>query len=146
MDNWLTRIKADTSTNPIETKVRSARPTSTADFCILSSDAAQTRHIPNGPACNADPFLRAYTSPRQVAGGPLSENVLKCQLKPLDPGEYGGQLTGAQIARLRVVFPTGVCDWAKPGAGQQPAIGPLNFGGGPGGQPLPAPPVSVRTS
>lgn len=142
MDNWLTRIKADTSSNPVEAKVRAARPGDASDFCILSGDATQTRRVPSGPRCDGDPFLRAFTSPRQVAGGPLSENVLKCALKAFNSGDYGARLTSAQIARLRTVFATGVCDWTKPGVGQQPAIGPLNFAGGPGGQPLPAPPAS----
>ena len=31
-----------------------------------------------------------FTSPHQVAGGPLAENILKCQLKPLDLADYTG--------------------------------------------------------
>ena len=45
-------------------------------------------------------------------------------------------------ARLNAVFPTGVCDWSKPGVGQQEAVSPLTFAAGPGGQPLPPAPVS----
>ena len=32
--------------------------------------------------------LKSNASPRQVAGGSLSENILKCQLKPLNAADY----------------------------------------------------------
>jgi Tannase-like family of unknown function (DUF6351) len=82
-------------------------------------------------------------SPRQVAGGPLAENILKCQLKPLNPVDYGSiSFTSAQWARLQAAFPDGVCDWTRPGVGQQPARSPLDFSAGPGGVPLTPAPVS----
>jgi hypothetical protein len=45
------------------------------------------------------------------------------------------------VARLDAVFADGVCDWTKPGVGQQAAISPLTFAAGPGGQPLPSAPA-----
>jgi len=79
-----------------------------------------------------------------VAGGPLAENILKCQLKPLDPAEYApATVSGAQLARLNAVFPGGVCDWSKPGVGQQEAVSPLTFVAGPGGVPLPPAPTAA---
>jgi len=51
-------------------------------------------------------------------------------------------LSAAQLSRLHATFPDGVCDWSKPGVGQQEAISPLTFVAGPGGQPLPPAPVS----
>jgi hypothetical protein len=78
-----------------------------------------------------------------VAGGPRAENVLKCQLKPLLRTDYpAGTFTDAQWTRLQAVFSDGVCDWSRPGVGQQAAASPLSFSAGPGGQPLPAAPVS----
>src|SRR5207253_7558313 len=86
-------------------------------------------------------------SPRQVAGGPLAENILKCQLKPINLADYftpAGPVsfTATQLARLQATFPGGVCDWSRPGVGQQEAISPLTFAAGPGGVPLPPAPVS----
>ena len=93
--------------------------------------------------CDADPFLKPHESPRQAAGGPLAENILKCQLKPLDPADYlPAVLTSEQLDRLRAVFPDGVCDWSKPGVGQEDATSPLDFTAGPGGTPLPTAPKS----
>ncbi|NEX59839.1 DUF6351 family protein [Noviherbaspirillum galbum] len=145
MDKWLTNIKADTRTTAtIQQKVASGKPAEATDFCYLSSDAAQATKVTDKAACDADPFLKPSASPRQVAGGPLSEDVLKCQLKPLNAADYAPQtLTAAQLSRLQAVFPSGVCDFAKPGVGQQDAVSPLNFASGPGGQPFAAAPVSV---
>ncbi|MBC7414449.1 MAG: hypothetical protein H7327_05900, partial [Herminiimonas sp.] len=93
--------------------------------------------------CNADKFLVTHASPRQVAGGSVSENILKCQLKPLDTADYApAVISAAQLARLKTVFAAGVCDWSKPGVGQQEAVSPLNFATTAGGVAIPAAPVS----
>jgi hypothetical protein len=95
--------------------------------------------------CDQNRFLKPSLSPRQVAGGPRTEDVLKCQLKPLNFADYTGVTFDAgQMARLQAVFSTGVCDWTLPGVGQQAAVSPLTFKAGPGGQPLPPAPVSGR--
>jgi hypothetical protein len=66
-----------------------------------------------------------------VAGASIADDVLKCQLKPIDPKEYAVAFTPAQMSELRRAFPDGVCDYAKPGVGQQRPAGtyltlPLN--------------------
>ena len=100
--------------------------------------------VTNAAVCDADPFLKPSLSPRQVAGGPRAEDVLKCQLKPLLRADYAaGTFTDPQWARLQAVFTDGVCDWSKPGVGQQTAISPLSFRAGAGGSALPAAPVSA---
>jgi hypothetical protein len=73
------------------------------------------RQSASAGVCNA--IFHADTSPRQVAGGPLREDVIKCQLKPVEAGDYRAALTAAQLAELRRVFPDGVCDWSKPAVG-----------------------------
>jgi hypothetical protein len=144
MDQWLTALKADTSGASLEQKVRSARPPSTVDFCILPDDPTQTTRITDMAVCDADRFLRPSLSPRQVAGGPRAENVLKCQLEPLAAGDFAPiAFTADQLARLQSVFPGGVCDWSRPGVGQAAAVSPLTFAAGPGGQPLPEAPRSA---
>ena len=86
------------------------------------------------------------SSSRREAGGPFRGGVFKCQLQSVAAaianGTYGSwQPDAAQQARLEQIFPTGVCDWSKPGVGQQEAISPLTFTAGPGGVPLPPPPT-----
>ena len=145
MDQWLTTLKADTGSATIEAKVRSARPASTADFCLLPTDSTQTVKVTDAAVCDADPFLKPSLSPRQVAGGPRAEHVLKCQLKALVRTDYAaGAFTDPQWTRLQAVFTGGICDWSKPGVGQEAAVSPLTFSAGPGGAALPAAPVSTR--
>lgn len=145
MDQWLTALKADASSNAIEAKLTAAKPATAFDFCYLSTDVAQSTKVTDKPTCDADTFLKPSSSPRQVAGGPLTENILKCQLKPIAFSDYGSVVfNAAQQTRLQAVFPGGVCDWTKPGVGQQDAAAPLTFAAAPGGTPLPAAPVSAR--
>jgi len=143
MDQWLLDLTTSPSTASIEQKVRDTRPASTRDFCLHPSNPA-VRDFDTA-ACDADPALKPSLSPRQVAGGPRSEDILKCELKPLDVADYGDvTFSPVQWTRLQAVFSTGVCDWSRSGVGQQAAISPLTFMAGPGGQPLPAAPVSTK--
>jgi hypothetical protein len=64
-----------------------------------------------------------HSEPRLVAGAPLTNDVLKCQLKPIDYSEYKASFSDAQKARMAAIFPAGVCDFSKPGLGQVPLKG-----------------------
>ena len=59
-----------------------------------------------------------------VAGGPPSNDVLKCQLKPIDWKDYAVTFTDAQKSRLAAIFPSGVCNFAVKGVEQQSLAGP----------------------
>ncbi len=148
MDVWLSNLMATSpkaTLNAVRTQedVIAAKPAGAHDLCFLTGDATFSTPVTDMAVCDADPRLAKHSSPRQVAGSPLAENILKCQLKPLDAADYApAALTVPQLARLRAIFPDGVCDWSKPGVGQQDAISPLTFTAGPGGQPLPPPPVA----
>ena len=152
MDTWLTKLNTSAPKKTLNSarsqeEVIAGKPDGTVDFCFLTGDSNFTTPIYDMAVCDADPRLAKHASPRQVAGGPLVENILKCQLKPLNRVDYpAGTFTDAQWARLNAVFPApgGVCDWSKPGVGQQPAVSPLTFAGGPEGVPLPAAPESAR--
>ncbi len=51
--------------------------------------------------------------------------------------------SGGQLARLAAAFPSGVCDWSKPGVGQTPEWQFTNFNAGPSGVPIGPEPGSV---
>jgi hypothetical protein len=145
MDAWLTALKADASQQRIEDKVRRAKPANAVDFCIVPATAAN----PSGrefnlAACESQVArYKVFSSPRQVAGGPLTENILKCRLKPLNSTDYSPiVLSSQQLARLNAVFPDGVCDWSERGVGQRRAHSPRDYTDGPGGEPLPRAPRS----
>ena len=54
---------------------------------------------------------------------PITDDVMKCQLKPIDPKDYAVTFTPAQMRELQGIFPNGVCDYTKPGVGQGPPAG-----------------------
>lgn len=82
-----------------------------------------------------------YGNPRLAAGSPYTLDVVKCRLKPLSRADYAVTFTDAQWATLQATFPDGVCDYTRPGVGQQPPKARwLTFADGPGGRALgPAP-------
>jgi len=149
MDTWLTTLmtqapKSFLNGEHTHADVVAAKPADAVDFCFLTGDVNFTTPVTDQATCDADARLKFFTSPRQVAGGPQAENILKCQLKPLVSSDYTGiTFSASQQARLNAVFPGGVCDWSKPGVGQQEAVSPLTFAAGPGGQPLPPAPTAV---
>jgi hypothetical protein len=60
--------------------------------------------------------------PREVAGAGVAADIIKCKLHAPLRSDYPG-FTDAQWSRLRTIFSGGVCDWSKPGVGQQPRAG-----------------------
>ncbi len=58
-------------------------------------------------------LLPVARTPRMVAGMPMSDDVIRCQLKPIDRNDYHASMTDAQLAELHTIFPDGVCDWSK---------------------------------
>ena len=140
MDKWLANVEADQSGIPLDQKVVRAKPAEAFDFCYLGVD--YSRKVTDPKTCDADPVLKYYASPRQIAGGPLAEDVLKCQLRPIRRSDYPPQLTVEQWERLKKVFPNGVCDWTKPGVGMRASTPWRTFEDEPGGEPLGAAPVS----
>lgn len=142
MDKWVAAIQADRSAEPLEQKVVKNRPAEAFDFCYIGTDYATK--MTDQKACDADPVLKYFASPRQTAGGPLAEDVLKCRLKPLKRSDYKTALSDTQWTRLNKVFSGGVCDWTKPGIGMQRSVPWQTFAAGPGGEPMPAPPRSKR--
>ncbi len=72
-------------------------------------------------ACTA--AFPLFSTSRITAGGNLRDDVFKCALKPvhraLADSTYGGTVfTAAQAARLKEIFPSGVCDYSKPDVGK----------------------------
>ncbi len=152
MDTWLSNLNVSApkdTLNSVRTQAQviAAKPTAESDhafdLCFLTGDVTFSNPVTDMALCDADSRLQKHTSPRQVAGGPLVENILKCELKPLNSADYSPLVfTLAQLARLQTTFPDGVCDWSEKGVGQQNAASPLTFADGPGGERLPSPPVS----
>ena len=141
MDEWLTAIEADTSSADVADAIAAARPAAAMDACWIGG-----QKVTDEAACAA--AFPYYGDPRIGAGGPFTDHVLKCQLKPLDHANYSIEFSEEQWARLQAAFPDGVCDYSQPAVAQQPSLPWLSFladdgSAIPGGQPLGVPPVSV---
>ena len=135
LDSWVAAIKADRSNRPLSEKVIRDRPAEAADGCFVNAKRADAGACA-GYKVDSDPLL--------VAGMPEARDILKCQLKPLRRSDYKAVFTQDQWRRLQAAFPTGVCDWSRPGVGQQQASIPwLSYADGPGGEPLPPAPRST---
>lgn len=131
MVKWLSAVKADTSERTKAQKIGANRPADLQDACWNAGLKYTEEQTAFGTgACNT--FYPAGTTPRMAAGGPLTDDIAKCQLKPLNPSDYSVSFNPTQWARLSAAFPEGVCDWTKPGVGQQPLAGTwLSFGPSP---------------
>jgi hypothetical protein len=135
MDRWLAAVEADRSTAPRSVKVQRHKPADAVDACFI--DGVKETNL---NTCRATfPFSG---NPRMAAGAPLSNDVLKCQLTPLNPRDYSVAFTAQQWTRLRQTFPYGICDYRKPGADRVRSVPWLTYQNGPGGRPLGQAPVS----
>ncbi len=141
IDRWLAAVEKDTSATPLAKKIIANRPADVHDQC--SDGIGQVIPDPVGmQACAA--VVQRYTTPRVVAGESIATDSNKCQLKPLRREDYGSAaFTDDQWAALQKVFPTGVCDFSKPGVDQQPTIPWQTYEDTVGGRPLGAAPTST---
>lgn len=138
MREWLDNLAADRSHAPRARKVERAKPASLHDECYLPNGTS-TRDL------SCDGTFHRYGNPRIGAGGPLTDDVVKCRLKPLRRSDYPVRFTDEQWAQLESAFPTGVCDYSRPGVLEQPAKSFwLTYADGPGGRPLGAPPEATE--
>jgi Tannase-like family of unknown function (DUF6351) len=99
-------------------------------------DGARSRCQPRGGAeivgddANDDPACVAafpvHEEPRMAAGEPRRGDILKCALRPVDDSLdlFAVPLSDAQVGRLAQIFPTGVCDYDRPGVGEVPFTQP----------------------
>jgi hypothetical protein len=125
MNEWLSNLALDESDEPLAVKVVSAKPRSLVESCydaqgkqIVEPQRFDPDRLYDNTEGQCNALYPPHTGPHMIAGGPLTNDVLKCQLEPLDPGDYRVVFTEAEWARLLRTFPTGVCDWSKPGVGQ----------------------------
>jgi hypothetical protein len=121
MDRWLTALGKDASGDPPIVRMRRAKPADLVDAC-WTRDAEPKKVAETPTRATSGRCEQMYPSasfPREVAGGSIANDIVKCQLKPVARGDYAVTLTGEELVRLKSAFPDGVCDWSKPGVEQQ---------------------------
>jgi hypothetical protein len=121
MGQWLDAIKADGSSRSLPQKVIADKPASAVDACWIGGNRIDEPAVigGSGPCQTAYP---PHSLPQHVAGMPLDSLVAKCQLQSVNASDYGSP-SPAQLTRLNQIFPSGVCDYSKPGVGEQPLAG-----------------------
>ncbi len=130
INKWLDNMAADTAPPSIDKVVRN-KPAGANDACWDKTGTRIDEAASVDPAASCNAVYPRFSTPRLKAGSPLVNDVLKCQLKPVNPTDYTVTIAGADLARLQTIFPSGVCDWSKPGVSQEPLRGtylrlPLN--------------------
>jgi hypothetical protein len=123
MDRWLEGVEQDRSGGTLAEKVAATRPADVHDRCS-NVDGVEQVAVPGvGPVCELDPLQTKYGTPATVAGEGIETDVNRCRLKPLRRSDYYPiSFTTDQWAQLEKAFPTGVCDWTRPGVDQQDTI------------------------
>lgn len=114
---WVVAYKADVAVGTQREKVARNKPAQAVDGCWSSPTQfiAEPQTLSSAPGTQCNTLFPSWTFPRRVAGGPVAANIMKCALKPVASASYTVAFTAAELARLQAVFPSGVCDWSKPG-------------------------------
>jgi hypothetical protein len=118
LKQWVAAVKADQSGISMREKLLQHKPRQLVDGCWTGSKPrrfiAERQSFGNRGTSACNTLWPSYAFPRFEAGGPLSADILKCQLKPIDTRDYGIPFSAEELNRLRRVFPYGTCDWTKP--------------------------------
>ncbi len=123
MDSWLTEVEADDGAGSLADKVAENRPGDLQDKCS-NVEGVEAVELPGiGTVCENEQVQTRYGTPATVAGESIATDTNKCALKPLRRTDYYPiEFTNSQWAQMEATFPTGVCDWSKPGPDQQGSV------------------------
>jgi hypothetical protein len=125
IDEWMANIRA----NP-DAGVAANKPALATDRCFTTAGTEIARGpdvwdgiLDSGPKGACAQEFPLHSTSRIVAGGPLRGGVYKCALQSVEDaiskGVYGSWTpSAAEVARLKEIFPTGVCDYSQPDAGR----------------------------
>jgi Tannase-like family of unknown function (DUF6351) len=129
MDQWLENIRAHPALG-----VAGNKPVDAVDRCFATNGTsiyagadAWNGILGGGTLGRCASLFPIHGTSRTVAGGPFDEELYKCKLQPvaaaINRGLYGSWQPGqTETARLRQIFPTGVCDYSKGDEGRPPGF------------------------
>jgi len=129
---WMEAYTADSSSTTQWEKVVSNKPAMATDGCFTKSLEPQfieePQTVSSEPDTDCNELWPSWSAPRLEAGGPLSGNVLKCELESLDRKAYAVSFSDEEWALLQAIFPNGVCEWSLPGVNQTDVVTYPSFG------------------
>ena len=129
MDDWLKGIQGDNTEFDMAVKVRTHRPAGLTDTCwqepvsllreaegTLGAGGSRLRleqkqTYRGGGSCNE--IYEAFSTPRQVAGAPLANDIVACNLHSPSRSDYAVEFSDEEFRELTSIFSTGVCDWSR---------------------------------
>jgi hypothetical protein len=122
MNLWLSAVEADHRDVSPERKVAEDRPASVHDRCQV--EEIEELNVPGiGPVCQQPLVESKFETPRMVAGESVATDQEKCQLEPMTRSSYYPvEFTEEEWAELQKAFPSGVCNFSKPGVEQQNTV------------------------
>ena len=121
MGQWLDALQTDGSSRSQAQKVIADKPADAVDACWIGGNRIDEPAVIGGTGPCQTTYA-PHSLPRLVSGMPVDSFVAKCQLRPVNDGDYAGA-SPAQLTRLHQIFSQGVCDYSKPGVEQQPLTG-----------------------
>jgi Tannase-like family of unknown function (DUF6351) len=129
MDQWLANLQAHPDLG-----VGGSKPADAVDRCFATDGTpihagadAWDGILDDGPLGPCASRFPIHETSRTVAGAPFDEELYKCKLQPVEAaiarGLYGGwRPDEGETARLKEIFPTGVCDFSKGDQGRPPGF------------------------
>ena len=121
MDEWMRNMRLAPGKGIVGNK-----PTKAVDSCfdlqgkpIYAGGDAWSGILDNGAPGTCTQKFPLYGTSRIVAGAPIEGGIYNCARKPVEQavadGTYAPWVPGADdVARLKSIFPEGVCDYSKP--------------------------------
>jgi hypothetical protein len=117
MTRWLDAI-ADDPAPLTPDKVVRHKPPEAVDACWTEQGERIVEQASFDARSRCNTLYPVHGEPRLIAGAPLTNDIVKCQLKPIDYASYQQQFSAGQKQRLAAIFPNGVCDYSRPGVEQ----------------------------
>jgi hypothetical protein len=116
MTKWLDAIAADPA--PLTpAKVVRNKPSDAVD-AYWTPDGQRVNEVASwDPSTSWNKTYPLHLEPRLAAGAPITNDVMKCELKPVAFGDYKAKFSKSQQSHMKKIFSGGVCDWSKSGVG-----------------------------
>ena len=116
MTKWLDAMAADPA--PLTpAKVVKSKPADAVD-AYWTPDGKRVNEVASwDPNTSWNKTYPLHREPRLAAGAPITNDIMKCELKPVVFSDYKVTFSKSQQSRTKKIFPGGVCDWSKPGVG-----------------------------
>lgn len=126
LHEWITNIQANPTAGEGGNKPASAvdRCWTTDGTLLAEGPGVWAGVLDDRPPGDCTATFPLFSTSRIEAGAPVSGDVFKCRTIPvrtaLERGLYGDwKPTALQLGRLEQIFPTGVCDYSRPGVGEE---------------------------